>query len=100
VLKPPAVAPGARIAVVSPASPFNRDEFDLGVLTMIRTTRAALPLLRKATFARVVNVALASSPGEGVLQHAPDGTWGYSLYEDAADAIPARVRTPVAGFQR
>ena len=28
------------------------DEFDLGVLTMIRTTRAALPLLRKATFAR------------------------------------------------
>ena len=43
------------------------DEFDLGVLTMIRTTRAALPLLRKATFARVVNVAASSirhqSPG-------------------------------------
>jgi len=44
-----------------------RADFDLGVLTMIRTIRAALPLLRKATFARVVNVAAASirhqSPG-------------------------------------
>jgi len=36
------------------------DDFDLGVLTMVRTTRAALPLLRKATFARIVNVAASS----------------------------------------
>jgi 3-oxoacyl-[acyl-carrier protein] reductase len=34
--------------------------FDLGVLTMVRTVRAALPLLRKATFARVVNLAATS----------------------------------------
>ena len=44
-----------------------REEFELGVLPMIRTVRAALPLLRTATFARVVNVAAASirpqSPG-------------------------------------
>ena len=43
------------------------EEFDIGVLTMIRTVRAALPLLRKATFARIVNLADASirhqSPG-------------------------------------
>jgi len=31
MLKPRAVAPGARIAIVSPASPFSREEFDRGV---------------------------------------------------------------------
>ncbi|HTK29081.1 MAG TPA: LD-carboxypeptidase [Vicinamibacterales bacterium] len=31
MLKPRALRPGDRIAVVSPASPFNRDEFDAGV---------------------------------------------------------------------
>src|SRR3954466_14461576 len=30
MLKPRAVRPGARIAMVSPASPFTRDEFDRG----------------------------------------------------------------------
>jgi NAD(P)-dependent dehydrogenase (short-subunit alcohol dehydrogenase family) len=43
------------------------EDFDVGVLTMIRTVRAALPLLRKAVFARIVNLAEASirhqSPG-------------------------------------
>lgn len=34
--------------------------FDLGVLTMVRAVRAALPLLRKAAFARIVNVAATS----------------------------------------
>ncbi|MBM3675985.1 MAG: SDR family oxidoreductase [Actinobacteria bacterium] len=33
------------------------DAFDHGVLTTVRTVRAALPLLRKATYARIVNVA-------------------------------------------
>jgi 3-oxoacyl-[acyl-carrier protein] reductase len=36
------------------------EDFDLGVLAMIRTVRAALPLLRKAAFARIVNLAEAS----------------------------------------
>jgi len=31
MLKPRAVTPGARVAVVSPASPFSRDEFDRGL---------------------------------------------------------------------
>ena len=36
LLKPPAVMPGARIAVVSPASPFSREEFDRGVAELRR----------------------------------------------------------------
>jgi muramoyltetrapeptide carboxypeptidase len=36
LLKPPAVRPGARIAVVSPASPFSREEFDRGVQELRR----------------------------------------------------------------
>jgi NAD(P)-dependent dehydrogenase (short-subunit alcohol dehydrogenase family) len=43
------------------------EDFDVGVVAMIRTVRASLPLLRKATFARIVNLAEASirhqSPG-------------------------------------
>ena len=31
MLKPPAIKPGARIALVAPASPFSREEFDRGV---------------------------------------------------------------------
>ncbi len=53
------------------------DEFDLGVLTMIRTTRAALPLLRKATFARVVNVAAAS------IRHQSPGLLGFTASKAA-----------------
>ncbi len=53
------------------------DEFDLGVLTMIRTTRAALPLLRKATFARVVNVAAAS------IRHQSTGLIGFTAAKAA-----------------
>ena len=36
LLKPPAVTPGARIAVVSPASPFSREEFDRGIAELRR----------------------------------------------------------------
>jgi muramoyltetrapeptide carboxypeptidase len=36
LLKPAAVQPGARIAVVSPASPFSREEFDRGVQELRR----------------------------------------------------------------
>jgi muramoyltetrapeptide carboxypeptidase len=36
VIKPPALKPGARIAVVSPASSFNRAEFDLGIAEIRR----------------------------------------------------------------
>jgi NAD(P)-dependent dehydrogenase (short-subunit alcohol dehydrogenase family) len=53
------------------------DEFDLGVLTMIRTTRAALPLLRQATFARVVNVAASS------IRHQSAGLIGFTAAKAA-----------------
>ena len=48
------------------------EEFDLGVLTMVRTTRSALPLLRKATFARVVNVAASA------IRHQSPGLMGFT----------------------
>ena len=53
------------------------DEFDLGVLTMVRTTRAALPLLRQATFARVVNVAASS------IRHQSPGLIGFTAAKAA-----------------
>jgi FkbM family methyltransferase len=37
--------------------------------------------------ARVANVGLAPASGSAELQHTRDGSWGYSLYESAADAI-------------
>ena len=56
---------------------------------MIRTTRAALPLLRKATFARVVNVAASSirhqSPGAHRL-HRGEGRDGERVEEPLAGA--------------
>jgi 3-oxoacyl-[acyl-carrier protein] reductase len=43
------------------------DAFDSGVISMIRAVRAALPLLRKASFGRIVNIAASGirhqSPG-------------------------------------
>jgi 3-oxoacyl-[acyl-carrier protein] reductase len=43
------------------------EAFDSGVVAMIRTVRAALPLLRKASFGRIVNIAASGirhqSPG-------------------------------------
>jgi FkbM family methyltransferase len=67
--------PGSRIVCVEPSA------------SALGPLRANLAINKYESRARIVNVALASSPGEGVLQHAPDGTWGYSLYEDAAEAM-------------
>ena len=43
------------------------EAFDEGALTMVRTTRAALPLLRKASMARIVNIAAT-----GIRHQTPD----------------------------
>jgi 3-oxoacyl-[acyl-carrier protein] reductase len=51
--------------------------FDLGVLTMVRTVRAALPSLRKASFARVVNLAATS------IRHQAPGLIGYTASKAA-----------------
>jgi len=53
------------------------DEFDRGVLTMVRTTRAALPLLRNATYARIVNLAASS------IRHQSPGLIGYTAAKAA-----------------
>jgi muramoyltetrapeptide carboxypeptidase len=50
VLKPPAVKPGARIAIVSPASPFSREEFDRGVEQLRRL--GYVPTYDEDVFAR------------------------------------------------
>jgi NAD(P)-dependent dehydrogenase (short-subunit alcohol dehydrogenase family) len=52
-------------------------EFELGVLTMVRTTRAALPLMRKATFGRIVNVAASS------IRHQSPGLIGFTAAKAA-----------------
>ncbi|TMK65236.1 MAG: SDR family oxidoreductase [Actinobacteria bacterium] len=64
------------------------DEFDRGVLSMIRTTRAALPLLRRATFARIVNLAASS------IRHQSPGLIGYTAAKAAlASASKNLART-------
>ena len=62
MLKPSRLRPGDRVAVIAPASPFNRDEFDKGVAelqrlgfepvfedTRFRTGKAAISLERRAS---------------------------------------------------
>jgi FkbM family methyltransferase len=71
--------PGSRIVCVEPSA-------------------AARPLLRAnleingfAGRARIVESALAPAAGESRLQHAPDGSWGYSLYEDAESSTGSEI---------
>ena len=49
-MKPPAVRPGARIAIVSPASPFSREEFDRGLSELRRLGYE--PVYEEEVFAR------------------------------------------------
>lgn len=46
--------------------------FDVGVVTMVRSVRAALPLMRKAAFGRIVNIAATS------IRHQSPGLIGYT----------------------
>jgi FkbM family methyltransferase len=73
--------PGSRIICVEP----GRDA--------LSPLRANLAINGYGDRARIVNAALAPTGGVGSLQHTSDGSWGYSLYEDAADATGSeRVR--------
>jgi FkbM family methyltransferase len=67
--------PGSRVVCVEPSAAAQPD---------LRANLARNGFLDRA---RVVHGALAASRGEGVLQHTEDGTWGFSLYEDAASAV-------------
>jgi muramoyltetrapeptide carboxypeptidase len=92
VLKPPAVKPGARIAVVSPASPFSREEFDRGIAELRRlgydptydedvfartgTYLSGAPEVRAAAFARAwtdptISALIAVRGGYGSVQMLP-----------------------------
>jgi muramoyltetrapeptide carboxypeptidase len=55
VLKPPAIGCGDRIALIAPASPFPRDEFDAGVLEL--RTMGFDPVWDESVFARDAYVA-------------------------------------------
>jgi muramoyltetrapeptide carboxypeptidase len=59
MLKPRALAPGDRIAVVAPASPFARDEFELGLAEL--QALGFVPVYDESVFARDDYVAGPSS---------------------------------------
>jgi FkbM family methyltransferase len=56
-------------------------------VTAVACLKANLDLNHFTNRARVVSAALAPESGEGVLVHTPDGSWGFSLYEDASSAV-------------
>ena len=73
-------------------------EYPESRVVCVEPSAEALPLLHAnldingfGPRARVVRAALAPEAGEAVLQHAPDGSWGYSLYEDASEATGSEV---------
>ncbi len=55
MLKPRALAPGDRLAVVAPASPFVREEFDRGIEEIVRL--GFIPVYDESVFARLRYVA-------------------------------------------
>jgi FkbM family methyltransferase len=67
--------PGSRIVCVEPSA------------SALAALRRNLVVNSYANRARIVNVALALEPGPGLLQHAPDGTWGNSLYEEESVSL-------------
>ena len=92
VIKPPAIRPGARVAVVSPASPFSTEEFDRGIAELRRlgyeptydddvfaragTYVSGTPELRAAAFSRAwsdpsIAALIAVRGGYGSVQLLP-----------------------------
>jgi NAD(P)-dependent dehydrogenase (short-subunit alcohol dehydrogenase family) len=67
------------------------EDFDIGVLTMVRTLRAALPLLRKASFARVVNLAATS------IRHQSPGIVAYTASKAAMASVSKNLARSLAG---
>lgn len=64
--------------------------FDSGVVTAVRAVRAALPLLRKASFARIVNVAAAS------IHHQSPGLIGYTAAKSALTSASKNLARSLA----
>ncbi len=92
MIRPPALRPGSRIALVSPASPFSRDEFDKGAAELQRLGfepvyhdtvfdkgpfSSGPPELRAASFVRAwsdpaVDALMAVRGGWGSMQMLPE----------------------------
>ncbi len=92
MIRPPALRPGSRIALVSPASPFSRDEFDKGAAELARLGfepvyhdtvfdkgpfSSGPPELRAASFVRAwsdpaVDALMAVRGGWGSMQILPE----------------------------
>lgn len=92
MLRPPALRPGSRVALVSPASPFSREEFDRGALELSRLGfepvyqdtvfdrgpfSSGPPELRAASFVRAwsdpsVDAVMAVRGGWGSMQLLPE----------------------------
>jgi len=64
--------------------------FDEGVLTMVRTTRAALPLLRRGVNARVVNIAAAS------IRHQTPNLIGFTAAKAALASVSKNLARALA----
>ena len=60
MLKPHALTPGSRVAVVAPASSFKREEFDAGVAEIARL--GFVPVYEDSVFAKGVPPYVAGSP--------------------------------------
>jgi NAD(P)-dependent dehydrogenase (short-subunit alcohol dehydrogenase family) len=65
--------------------------FDSGVISAVRTVRAALPLLRVAPWARVVNVTAMS------VQHQSAGLVSYTAAKSALLSVTKNVARSLAG---
>jgi 3-oxoacyl-[acyl-carrier protein] reductase len=66
------------------------DAYDRGVLTTVRTVRAALPLLRHATFARVVNISASS------IRHQSAGLIGFTAAKSALTSASKNLARTLA----
>src|SRR6185437_15659078 len=68
MLKPRALEPGDRLAVVAPASPFARDEFDRGIEEIRRL--GFVPVYEESVFARKAFVAGSPEVRAGAIRAA------------------------------
>jgi muramoyltetrapeptide carboxypeptidase len=68
MLKPPALRPGDHIAVVAPASPFDRVEFDAGIAELERL--GFRPMYDESVFAREQYVAGSATLRRDALRRA------------------------------
>ncbi len=67
-----------------------QESFDTAVLSVVRTIRAALPLLRKATFGRIVNIAAST------IRHQSPSLVGYTAAKSALASVSKNLARELA----